>query len=478
MVDADTEVMEDGMNRMVSAFVHDAKIIGLCGETKLSNEKDSWVTMIQVYEYFISHYMIKAFESLFASVTCLPGCFSMYRVRSATKNQPLLISNEVIEDYQINRVDTLHKKNLLHLGEDRYLTTLILKHFPKYKTKFVPDAKCATNAPDQWSVLLSQRRRWINSTIHNLGELVFLPQLCGFCCFSMRFVVMLDLISTLVQPAIVGYLVYLIYTLATSSSDVPIMSIITIAGVYGLQAIIFIIHKKWEHIIWMIVSIFAIPIFSLGLPLYAYWHFDDFSWGNTRVVLGEKGKKVLVGADESHFDPNTIPTMSWEKYEEGLYTTEDWHMDDKSVGSHGSRVSRGSNYSHGTYVSHGSYNSRPQQQASYAQSQYSYNGASQPNNYFPQPSFNNNSHQSMMMPQAPSMMMMPPNMNNSHPSMMMMPSVNMSGSPQSMMMMPPANVNGSHHSMMMSAAPSYSSTSSVNYPLHSYNPSSPLHRYE
>ncbi|KAL7331866.1 hypothetical protein PS15p_203994 [Mucor circinelloides] len=412
MVDADTEVEPDGLNRLVSSFVHDAKIIGLCGETKLSNEKDTWVTMIQVYEYFISHYMIKAFESLFGSVTCLPGCFCMYRVRSPTKNQPLLVSNQVIEDYQINRVDTLHKKNLLHLGEDRYLTTLILKHFPTYKTKFVPDAKCATNAPDQWSVLLSQRRRWINSTIHNLGELVFLPQLCGFCCFSMRFVVMLDLISTLVQPAIVGYLVFLIYTLATSSSSVPIMSIITIAGVYGLQAIIFILHKKWEHIIWMIVSIFAIPVFSLYIPIYAYWHFDDFSWGNTRVVLGDKGKKLVVGADEGKFDPNSIPTMPWDEYEEGLFNEDYNHNDTASVGS------KGSSYSHGSsYVSYRSYgNSRqpppsqplPSQQTqtvNYPASQYSYNmNSSQSYNALPiQPnphaSFiysNPNPHYSMM----------------------------------------------------------------------------------
>ncbi|OAC98133.1 chitin synthase [Mucor lusitanicus CBS 277.49] len=389
MVDADTEVEPDGLNRLVSSFVHDAKIIGLCGETKLSNEKDTWVTMIQVYEYFISHYMIKAFESLFGSVTCLPGCFCMYRVRSPTKNQPLLVSNQVIEDYQINRVDTLHKKNLLHLGEDRYLTTLILKHFPTYKTKFVPDAKCATNAPDQWSVLLSQRRRWINSTIHNLGELVFLPQLCGFCCFSMRFVVMLDLISTLVQPAIVGYLVFLIYTLATSSSNVPIMSIITIAGVYGLQAIIFILHKKWEHIIWMIVSIFAIPVFSLYIPIYAYWHFDDFSWGNTRVVLGDKGKKLVVGADEGKFDPNSIPTMSWDEYEEGLYT-EDYQQNDAASSKQ-----------------HLSQQAPPQQPppVNYPSSQYSYNMNSsqsystlpiQPN---PHASFiysNPNPHYSMM----------------------------------------------------------------------------------
>ncbi|CAO3699082.1 unnamed protein product [Rhizopus microsporus] len=347
MVDADTEVMPDGLNRLVSAFTHDAKIIGLCGETMLSNEKDSWVTMIQVYEYYISHYLIKAFESLFGTVTCLPGCFCMYRIRSPQKNQPLLISNQIIQDYAINKVDTLHKKNLLHLGEDRYLTTLILKHFPNYKTKFVSDAKCATNAPDQWSVLLSQRRRWINSTIHNLGELVFLPQLCGFCCFSMRFVVMLDLLSTLVQPAIVGYLIYLIYSLATSTSGVPIMSIITIAGVYGLQALIFLLRRKWEHIAWMIVSILAIPVFSFAIPIYSYWHFDDFSWGNTRVVMGEKGKK-LVMADEGKFDRKSIPVMTWDEYERSMYedmNNGNYFDDSASVGSRRSERSQSSYYS-------------------------------------------------------------------------------------------------------------------------------------
>jgi chitin synthase len=180
----------------------------------------------------------------------------MYRIRSPLKNQPLLVANQVIADYEVNVVDTLHKKNLLHLGEDRYLTTLILKHFPNYKTKFTPDATCKTNAPDTWSILLSQRRRWINSTVHNLGELVFLPQLCGFCCFSMRFVVFLDLISTLTMPATVGYLVYLIYKLASSPNGVPVWSIVTIAAVYGLQAVIFIINRKVTYILTIAVPVF------------------------------------------------------------------------------------------------------------------------------------------------------------------------------------------------------------------------------
>ena len=185
--------------------MHDKKTLGVCGETSISNAKHSIITMMQVYEYYISHHLSKAFESLFGSVTCLPGCFTMYRLRTPDTHKPLFVSQVVIDDYSENRVDTLHMKNLLHLGEDRYLTTLLLKHFPNYKTQFVRDARAFTVAPDEWSILLSQRRRWINSTIHNLAELVFLDRLCGFCCFSMRFIVFIDLLSTLIQPVTVGY---------------------------------------------------------------------------------------------------------------------------------------------------------------------------------------------------------------------------------------------------------------------------------
>ena len=45
---------------------------------------------------------------------------------------------------------------------------------------------------------------------------------------------------------------------------------------------------------WMIFYILAIPAFSFFLPLYSFWRMDDFSWGQTRVVLGESGKKVIV----------------------------------------------------------------------------------------------------------------------------------------------------------------------------------------
>jgi chitin synthase len=49
-VDADTAVTTDALTRFVAMAADDSKIVGLCGETKLSNEQRSWWTMIQVYE--------------------------------------------------------------------------------------------------------------------------------------------------------------------------------------------------------------------------------------------------------------------------------------------------------------------------------------------------------------------------------------------------------------------------------------------
>jgi chitin synthase len=229
----------------------------------------------------------------------------MYRLRTSDKGKPLLISDEVIREYSVCNVDTLHKKNLLSLGEDRYLTTLMTKHFPFMSYKFIPDAYCQTAAPEKWSVLLSQRRRWINSTIHNLVELMMLKDMCGFCCFSMRFVVFIDLTGTIILPATTVYLGYMIYSIATNTGPFPVISIAILAGVYGLQALIFILKRQWQHIGWMIIYILAFPIYSFILPVYSFWNQDNFAWGNTRVVIGEKGNKQVVAVEDEGFDPHS-----------------------------------------------------------------------------------------------------------------------------------------------------------------------------
>ena len=323
-VDADTKVFPDSLTRMNACMVNDTEIMGLCGETKIANKSETWVTMIQVFEYYISHHNTKAFESVFGGVTCLPGCFSMYRIKAPKGDRgfwvPILANPDVVEHYSENVVDTLHKKNLLLLGEDRYLSTLMLKTFPKRKMVFCPQAVCKTIVPDTFRILLSQRRRWINSTIHNLFELMLVRDLCGTFCFSMQFVVFMDLIGTLVLPAAISFTLYIIIIAILPHSVThmakPVISLILLAFILGLPGVLIVItSRKWAYVGWMLVYLLSLPIWNLVLPAYAFWHMDDFSWGETRKIDGEKKEAAAHGDKEGHFDSSHIVMKRWADFE-------------------------------------------------------------------------------------------------------------------------------------------------------------------
>ncbi|KAJ7675086.1 glycosyltransferase family 2 protein [Mycena rosella] len=320
MVDADTTVFPESLRHLVNCMHHDQMIMGVCGETRIANKRTSWVTAIQVFEYFISHHLAKAFESVFGGVSCLPGCFSMFRLKARKASGddwvPLIIKPEIVKEYSQNEVTTLHQKNLLLLGEDRFLTTILLRTFPNRKMMFLPQARCRTLVPDTFSVLLSQRRRWINSTIHNLMELVLVRNLCGTFCFSMQFVVFMDLLGTVVLPIAIALTYILIVGTALNppSSFQEAIPVILLVAVLGLPAILIMFTTgKVVYVFWMLIYLIALPVWNFLLPVYAFWHFDDFSWGETRKVEGEQKDKGhgdgggVVGA--------AVPMRRWEDWE-------------------------------------------------------------------------------------------------------------------------------------------------------------------
>jgi chitin synthase len=266
----------------------------------------------------------------------------MYRIKAPKGGQnywvPILANPDVVEHYSENVVDTLHKKNLLLLGEDRYLSTLMLKTFPKRKQVFVPQAVCKTTVPDEFKVLLSQRRRWINSTVHNLMELVLVRDLCGTFCFSMQFVVFIELIGTLVLPAAIAFTFYLSKFLcppfgwltnadtspvaiaikaAVLHTAAPVIPLILLALILGLPAILIVVTAhRWSYIAWMFVYLLSLPVWNFVLPTYAFWKFDDFSWGDTRKTSGETTKKAGLEY-EGEFDSSKITMRRWHDFEAG-----------------------------------------------------------------------------------------------------------------------------------------------------------------
>ena len=74
---------------------------------------------------------------------------------------------------------------------------------------------------------------------------------------------------------------------------------------------------------WMIFYILAIPAFSFFLPLYSFWKMDDFSWGQTRVVLRESGKRIIVHVCVLRFSllQRRLAMLSgWRKIRSSFYT--------------------------------------------------------------------------------------------------------------------------------------------------------------
>ena len=48
-------------------------------------------------------------------------------------------------------------------------------------------------------------------------------------------------------------------------------------------------------------------MYSFFLPVYSFWCMGDFSWGNTRVVVGEGNNKKVIMAEDEKFDESMIP---------------------------------------------------------------------------------------------------------------------------------------------------------------------------
>lgn len=64
----------------------------------------------------------------------------------------------------------------------------------------------------------------------------------------------------------------------------------------------------------MFIYLLSLPIWNFVLPIYAYWKFDDFSWGDTRKTAGEKTKKAGIEY-EGEFDSSKITMKRWGEFE-------------------------------------------------------------------------------------------------------------------------------------------------------------------
>ncbi|KAJ3124971.1 hypothetical protein HK098_000691 [Nowakowskiella sp. JEL0407] len=149
----------------------------------------NFLVAYQDAEYLQSQLIHRSFEAVLGGVVCLPGALTMVRLRALKEVAP----------HYFTRLDT--EKTLdyhrFHLGEDRYMTHLLMEvatNKPKERKRkaaeakrraagkhpktikkgsnaftigFCTSARCKTEAPDTWQKLLKQRRRWFLGAVAN-----------------------------------------------------------------------------------------------------------------------------------------------------------------------------------------------------------------------------------------------------------------------------------------------------------------------
>ena len=121
----------------------------------------------------------------------------------------------------------------------------------------------------------------------------------------MQFVVFMDLAGTLVLPAAIsftGYLIIISIIDGSKNLPIPVIPLVLLAIILGLPGLLIVLtSRKFSYVGWMCLYFASIPLWNLVIPAYAFWHFDDFSWGETRKVAGD-GVDGGHGDKEGEFD--------------------------------------------------------------------------------------------------------------------------------------------------------------------------------
>ncbi|KNC95895.1 uncharacterized protein SPPG_08656 [Spizellomyces punctatus DAOM BR117] len=320
LTDADTYVLPDGLSRQINVMERDPTILGTTGETAVENKWESITAAAQVYEYFITHRFLKSFESLLGEILVLSGCFAVYRIKQKNPDtgqwEPRLCDDFIIAMYNGSNPYTgepfeltMHRCNLYKIGEDRFLSTLLLRKFHRMHTEFIPKAICITSVPTSLPILLNQRRRWTNSLIHNHIEVFAYDPRSGLRGLALRFVVLVELGVCLITPVLTLQFLYLVFC-AVVEAGLYLFPMVTSFVLLSVGLIITIATLHFEQLFWYIPFVLCFPIFSIVIPLWSCWRLDDFTWGTTRKTAQEADTISILSSRSSFASRSSIASAA------------------------------------------------------------------------------------------------------------------------------------------------------------------------
>ena len=174
LLDVGTRPLPRSLYYLYEALESDENLAGCCGEIRpMDPDYKNIVIPAQIIEYKFAHMLDKAMESVVGFITVLPGAFSAYRwdalSQGTNQNDPnSILGSPLWEDYFKSICHPEAMDNFcsnIYLAEDRVLClSLFTKENEAYTLRYVSKSIAETDVPDSITVLMAQRRRWINGS--------------------------------------------------------------------------------------------------------------------------------------------------------------------------------------------------------------------------------------------------------------------------------------------------------------------------
>lgn len=259
-IDSDTILDEDSVVRLYNSL--GKNYAAVCGYSKVLNKKDSILTRIQNFEYFISHELFKSFENRYDLIQCCPGCFTAYRKSSI---------EPIMDQFKESQIFSFP----VDYGEDRYLTALLLSRGEKIS--YDRNAIVHTEVPVSLKAFVVQRKRWIKSwfvnTIFLFAQIRMFPM--TYRCYLV--------LSFVFNILIISYLPLIVLHILTGNSLLLLYSLLII---FTYMLFELVTSKKVSVVMSILYLLLTIIIYS-WLTLLALFNLKDRSWGRRPKMIDQ-----------------------------------------------------------------------------------------------------------------------------------------------------------------------------------------------
>jgi chitin synthase len=140
----------------------------------------------------------------------------------------------------------------------------------------------------------------------------------------------------MILPASTVYAVYLIVLVAIGRTKFSLLLLVLYGLLIGVQIVVFLVRSRYDFFFWFIYfTLIGVPVFYFVLPLYAFWHMDDFSWGETRKVAAMQNNfnNPALAVEKEEDDYSTGSDRSGEGSEG--YDDDDYSREEDDEGDYG-----------------------------------------------------------------------------------------------------------------------------------------------